>query len=172
MKVALTGTPGTGKSSISGILSKKYKVIHLGDITEARVEYDDTRDSYVVDTDMLRNKVDGIKDEGIIIVEGHYAHDMAVDMVIVLRCHPDVLKNRLEKRGYKASKIRENMEAEAMGIIVDEALGRYPENKVYEVDTSKINPEEGAAIVEKIINGRGEEYLKRISYMEEILKWY
>ena len=172
MKVALTGTPGTGKSSISEILSKKYKVIHLGDFTEARVDYDDARNSYIVDTDLLRNKVNSIRDEGIIIVEGHYAHDMMVDTVIVLRCHPNVLKNRLEMREYSINKIRENMEAEAMGIIVDEALGKYPENKVYEVDTSNINPEEGAAIVEKIIRGTGEEYLKRINYMEEILKWY
>ncbi len=172
MKVALTGTPGTGKSSISEILSKKYKVIHLGDFTEARVEYDDTRNSYIVDINILRNKVDSIKDDGIIIIEGHYAHDMTVDKVIVLRCHPNVLKNRLEKRGYKASKIRENMEAEAMGIIVDEALSMYPQNKVYEVDTTNIKAEEGAKIVEYIIEGKGGKYLERISYMEEILKWY
>jgi len=126
----------------------------------------------VVDVDYLRKKIGEIGDGEDIIVEGHYAHEMPVDIVIVLRCHPDELRKRLEKRGYGERKIRENMEAEAMGLITAEALSYYGKDKVFEVDTTNKEVESSAEEVEHIIATRDRKYLARINYMEEILKWY
>ncbi len=172
MKVALTGTPGTGKTTVAELLREKYRVVHLNEFTEARREYDESRDTYVVDIDYLQKKVDEVHEDEVLIVEGHYAQDMHVDIAIVLRCHPDELKRRLKSREYSEMKIMENVEAEAMGIITEECLDLFPEEKVYEVDTTNRSPEEVARAVEEIISGRGDEFRKRISYMEEILKWY
>ncbi len=172
MRVALTGTPGTGKTTVAKILSDKFRVVHLNEFREARREYDEARDTYVVDIDYLREKIEAIQGNDVVIVEGHYAQDMPVDIAIVLRCHPDELKRRLQRRGYSEIKIMENVEAEAMGIITDECLSVFSPERVYEVDTTNRTPQEVARAVEEIISGRGEKYRKRISYMEEILKWY
>lgn len=172
MLIALTGTPGTGKTSVARILEKDYKVIYLKDFEEARMYYDDERESYVVDMEILKNKVKGLKDDGKIILEGHYSHEMPVNMVIVLRCHPDELRKRLERRGYDERKIRENLEVEAMGLITSEAINYYGKDKVFEVDTTGRKPEDVARDVKNIIEGKDERFKPRINYMEEILKWY
>ncbi len=172
MKIALTGTPGTGKTSVAKILKEKYRIISLNDFKDMRLYYDELRDTYVVDIEKIKKEVDKIDDKEPVIIEGHYSQDMNVDLVIVLRCHPDELKNRLKKRGYGEMKIMENVEAEAMGIITEECLSKFPEEKVYEIDTTSRNPKETADAVEEIIRGKGKEYRTRISYMEEILKWY
>jgi len=170
MKVALTGTPGTGKTTAAKILEKSYYVVYLNSFKEAWEEYDDERDSYIVNIDTLREIITKIKQDA--IIEGHYAHDMPVDIAIVLRCSPDTLKKRLEARNYNEKKVMENMEAEAMGLITAEAIANLGDNNVYEVDTTAASPEAVAKAILDIIHGRGEKYQKRISYMEEILKWY
>ncbi len=174
--VALTGTPGTGKTSVANILKSTYglTVVHLGSIADARVGYDKERESYVVDMELLRERVSSMVSqcEGDVILEGHYAHEMPVDMVIVLRTHPEELEKRLAARGYCEEKIRENAEAEAMGLITAEALETLGDERVYEVDTTGRNADEVAEIVMAILSGNGEEYRKRINYMGEILKWF
>ncbi len=172
MLIALTGTPGTGKTSVSKILEKEFKVIHLNDIKEARIDYDEERDSYVVDIEYLREYVKNFYHEGAVILESHYSHELPVAFVIVLRCHPEELKKRLEKRGYSRRKIMENLEAEAMGLITEEALMLHGKDKVFEVDTTSREIRDAAADVLSIIESRDERFKPRINYMGEILKWY
>ncbi len=171
MLIALTGTPGTGKTAVARILEKDYRVIYLKDFREAVLYHDDERDSDVVDLEYLRKRLKKIKN-GTIIIEAHYAHEMPVDLVIVLRCHPEELKKRLEKRGYGEKKIRENLEAEAMNLITSEALNYHGKDKVFEVDTTNRKEEDVARDVKHIIETRDQEFRPRINYMEEILKWY
>ncbi len=170
MRFALTGTPGTGKTTLAKILESSYRVIYLKDFESARVGYDEKRDSYVVDLDYLSTEI--LKISGNVVVEGHYAHEMPVDAAIVLRCHPDVLHKRLENRGYSKEKIRENVEAEAMGLITAEAIEILGRDSVFEVDTSSISVAQAVEQVKDILAGNGEKYPVRINYMEEILKWF
>jgi adenylate kinase len=172
MLIALTGTPGTGKTSVAKVLEKNYRVIYLKTYKDAILYHDDDRDTDVIDIEYLKRKIEKIKSDEDIIVEAHYAHEMPVDMVIVLRCHPKELEKRLRKRGYREDKIRENLEAEAMGLITSEALSYYGKDKVFEVDTTDKQPWEVAKEVEHVILTKDKEYKPRINYMEEILKWY
>jgi len=172
MLIALTGTPGTGKTTIAKKLEDEYKVVYLKDFKDAVLYHDEDRDADVVDIEYLKKKVDKMKDDEIIILEGHYAHEMPVDMVIVLRCHPDELRKRLENRGYGEKKIMENLEAEAMGLITEESINYHGKDKVFEVDTTKKRVEEAVKEIKHIIETKDEKYMARINYMEEILKWY
>lgn len=171
MLIALTGTPGTGKTTIAKILENEYRVVYLKDFKDAILYHDEDRDADVVDIEHLREKIDNIRDE-VIIVEGHYSHEMPVDEVIVLRCHPEELRKRLEKRRYSKEKIRENLEAEAMGLITAESINYHGKDKVFEVDTTTKKAEDAAREVKHIIKTWDKKYLARINYMEEILKWY
>jgi len=172
MLIALTGTPGTGKTTIAKKLEDEYKVVYLKDFKDAVLYHDEDRDADVVDIEYLKEKVDKMKDDEIIILEGHYAHEMPVDMVIVLRCHPDELRKRLENRGYGEKKIMENLEAEAMGLITEESINYHGKDKVFEVDTTKKRVEEAVKEIKHIIETKDEKYMARINYMEEILRWY
>jgi adenylate kinase len=160
MLVGLTGTPGTGKTSVSRFLEKKrqWKIIHLNDLIKEEhlyTEVDEKRDAVVADIELIRKwlkreigeAVDGRNEEPVIL-ESHLAHYIA-DIVIILRAHPSELEIRLKKRGYNEEKIKENIEAEALDVILVEAFEWC--KKVFEVNTTGKSIEEVAKDIERII---------------------
>lgn len=169
--VALTGTPGTGKSAISAHLEEKG--IRICDLNElagrcgALGSYDPERESWNVDMKVLERS---LPKERPLIVVGHLSHLLPVDLSIVLRCHPNILRERLEARGWPPSKVRENVEAEALGVVTQEAMEKI---RVFELDTTAASPEEAAKAVYDILSGRGKgREAPEVDWTEVILSWY
>lgn len=158
MRIAITGTPGVGKSEVSRALSKrmKYELVRVNDLAEklnAYRGYDERRESKILDMGKLREEVQKLK--GNFIVEGHVSHEFPVDVVIVLRCDPMTLKERLDKRYPKNPfKVQENVEAEKLGVITSEAL--MHNERVYEVDTTGKKVRETVDDVLRILRGETE----------------
>jgi adenylate kinase len=157
--ILLTGTPGTGKTSVSSVLGEGlgWQVIHLNDLVTNDMTLGIEGDSRVVDLDLLGEMVrDRVSGENC-FVEGHLAHILNLKgFVVVLRTDPSVLRGRLERKGFSEEKIRENLEAEALDVCLVEAVERYEE--VYEVDTTNRTAQETAQAVGEIIRGKGEGY--------------
>lgn len=151
MKIALTGTPGTGKTSIANELEKRgYEIIRINDIADDfTIGYDEERQSKIVDEDALNEYMGEIKEDGILFIEGHLSHLLDVDAVIILRCNPEELEKRLKAKKWNERKIRENLEAEALDIVLDRALEKH--EKVWEIDTTGRNAEEVADEIERIV---------------------
>lgn len=152
MRVALTGTPGTGKTTVSELVETDLEVVHLNSVVrEAGLteSVDEDRDSLVVDMAAVRAWLEGRED---VLVESHLAHRFAADRVVVLRCHPDELAERLHERG-EGGKARENAEAEALDVVLGEAVAEHGEDRVYEVDTTGREPEAVVRDVDAAIAG-------------------
>ena len=60
------------------------------------------------------------------------------DLVLVLRADNSVLYSRLESRGYSDKKLADNVEAEIMQVILDEAREAYREEIVIELPSNTI----------------------------------
>ncbi|MFC6988498.1 adenylate kinase family protein [Haloplanus sp. GCM10025708] len=150
MRVAVTGTPGTGKTSATDRLDEP--VVHLNDAIrehELWSERDEERDSLVADLEAVREWLgdwDGV-------VESHLAHHLDADKVVVLRCQPAELERRLEARGEPERKARENAESEALDVILSEAVDAHGEENVYEIDTTDRTPEEVAEGIRRVLDG-------------------
>ena len=168
MLIALTGTPGVGKSTTAEILKRRgYKVLSVNELAE---RFDciigEDEGCKIVDVDKLSKKVKDIV-KGLTIVEGHLSHLLNPDLVIVLRCNPLELKRRLESKGWYEEKILENVEAELVDVILIEALDSVRE--VYEIDTTNLSPEEVANAVEDILKGKEEKYKPgKIDWISEV----
>lgn len=145
MMTGITGTPGTGKTLIGEILaSRGYTVVSATASAAPFITcYDASRDTSEIDLDAWVDTfppLDGF-------VEGHLAHFLACDRVVVLRCHPAVLARRLETRKYGPEKVRENLEAEAVDVILIESVEEAGEERVLEIDTTTRAPQKVADLV-------------------------
>ena len=199
MFIALTGTPGTGKSTVSIELERNgYQVLDLNQIAIERhllTNFDDMRHTYEIDIDALndyllglfeknndqhsiakKNKYQNVSKnkENTIFLEGHISHLLDfIDLVIILRCNPVVLHKRLELKKWSKKKILENLEAEVVDVITFECVDNYDNNKIFEIDTTNSTPEKVVDDIISILAGSGTEFLPgNIDWSEEILKWY
>ncbi len=159
MFIALTGTPGTGKTTIGLLLQTQgICVVDLHELALAEHitdGVDDKRNSVILDpkklTSLVKKRYDA---SNMIVFSGHISHLLScMDQVIVLRCRPDILKQRLQKKGWDYEKIRENLEAEIVDIILCESVALYGRSKVLEVNTTQCSPDKTASeILELITN--------------------
>jgi adenylate kinase len=153
MIVAITGTPGTGKSEVARVLAKKlgWKLLELNKLAEEKglySGYDDERKCKVINMDALKKEVSRM--EGNFVLESHYAHDMPCDVVVALRTNPGELRQRLKTKSWPRKKIEENVEAEIMEVCVHEAM--EDGKKVFQFDTTGKKPERVADEIIRILN--------------------
>ncbi|WP_181693154.1 adenylate kinase family protein [Natronomonas sp. LN261] len=153
MRVAVTGTPGVGKTTATELVGTDLDVLHLNDLVreeDLTEGTDEERDSLVVDLEAVSERLGGRTD---VLVESHVAHHLDVDRVIVLRCRPALLETRLSDRGETDAKAAENAEAEALDVILSEAVDRHGIDSVYEIDTTERTVEAVAADIEAVLAG-------------------
>jgi adenylate kinase len=182
-RVALTGTPGTGKTTAARLLADPdaheadgrpptnaasspvdrpatagagVPVVHLNEAIEAaglHAGTDQDRGSVYADLDAVDDWLDEHAPAGDHVVESHLAHRLPADRVVVLRCAPAVLETRLVDRGESPASARENAESEALDVILAEAVDRHGADAVYEVDATDRSPDEVAEAVRAVLAG-------------------
>ncbi|MGD1060678.1 MAG: adenylate kinase family protein [Methanomassiliicoccales archaeon] len=174
MRLAISGTPGTGKTATASILaSRGMDVVELNLFANEHGllgKIDRKRKAREIDVEKLDEAL--LKERtGDVVLVGHIAHFLSADRIVVLRTRPSVLRKRLEARDYSESKVKENLEAEACDVILIESLDRS--KKVYEIDTTERTPEETADAIEDILAGKTKKYEPgHVDWSEEVLGWY
>lgn len=180
MRVALTGTPGTGKTSVAALLEKEgcifVSLYALAQENNCICGTDKKRDSQLVDIKKLDKCIQKtFKTDELVFFEGHIGHLLSsMEKIIILRCHPKKLKKRLLGKKWSAQKVMENVDAEALDIILCEAVENHPLKNIFEIDTTKRTITEVALSVREIVNtnfDRIEPYsIGQIDWSEEIIK--
>lgn len=130
----VTGTPGTGKTTVAKQLAKKYHGQYLDVNAIIRKQhlkegYDRKRKTALIDTDKLNTVLIGIikeakKKKEILVIDSHLSHYLPakwVDLCIVTKTNLKKLKQRLQRRGYSKAKIQENLECEIFDVCLTEA---------------------------------------------------
>jgi len=180
MIIALSGTPGTGKTCVSNLLREKgYEISSLNEIAiknDFINGVDEIRNSKILDIDQLNEYISKkYDDRDLVFIDGHATHFLkCVDKVILLRCRPKQLKKRLKKRDWNDKKIKENVEAEALDIILCETVEYFPENCIFEIDTSDKTIDSVVDSIVEIVKNDFKPIKKynigKIDWSEEILK--
>ncbi|MGF7118509.1 adenylate kinase family protein [Methanobacterium oryzae] len=181
MIILITGTPGVGKTTVSGLLAEKINayLIDINKLVDEKHLYtgiDEEKGYKIVNLDDLFNELDHIVGEidylnEYILIEGHLSHLFEKsDLVIVLRANPDMLQGRMKTKGWNKPKIRENIEAEAIDICSYEAFEIHGD-KVNEIDTSNVSPEEVVGLIIDVIKGDKKFPVGSVDFLEYLGKF-
>jgi adenylate kinase len=195
LRVAVTGTPGTGKSTgtehlearidageyagrdsdasdVVALEPGRVTVVHLNDVIEREGLYDDVdeeRDSVVVDLDALAAWVDdhvAATDAEVVVLDSHLAHHLDVDRVAVLRCRPETLEVRLTDRGEPAAKAEENAESEALDVVLGQSVDAHGTDAVYEIATTDADPDAVADAIASVLSGARDPSAGTVDYID------
>ncbi|KAG8176841.1 hypothetical protein JTE90_001980 [Oedothorax gibbosus] len=159
--ILITGTPGTGKSTLCAEICRKMRSmewINVGEVAreEGLLEgWDETLASHVIDEDKV---VDALEErledeEGGKVVEYHgcdFFPQEWFDCVFVLTTNNTTLYDRLRKRGYSGRKLESNIECEIFQTLLEEAREAYPKEIVHALTSD--TPEDLERNVEQICN--------------------
>ncbi|PRP79851.1 putative adenylate kinase [Planoprotostelium fungivorum] len=154
--ILITGTPGTGKSTLAQIVASlcpKLRYIDIGAAVKERTLHDgrdEEFDSYVLNEDKIVDEFeDMVGVEGNTIVDFHtcdFFPERWFDLVVVLRADIGQLNQRLQKRD---NKIDENIQCEIMQVVLEDATESYRKELIMELESNDTQQMESNA--EKIM---------------------
>jgi adenylate kinase len=185
--VIISGTPGTGKTSISNKISEMIdvNVITLNElaISEGLIhDFDKKRDTNIVDIDKLVSYVvklvEELKKKGtkLVVIESHFSDivpNNIINYAFLLRCEPRVLRRRLKERGYKEEKITENVQAEILGNCANYLIQKKMAIPLLEIDTTSLDVETVSRIILDIIQDNiniEKYYVGKIDWLEKLFQ--
>lgn len=154
--ILLTGTPGTGKSTLAQALASKtgLKYFSVGELAKDEGclgDWDEEYQCHELDEDKVLDIMEQRLKDGGVIVE-HHATDIFperwFDIVFVLRTSNTRLYDRLKTRGYNEKKLNDNVECEIFQTILEEAKESYKEEIVHELQSNV--PEDTTQNVDRI----------------------
>jgi adenylate kinase len=146
--ICVSGTPGTGKTTLAKFLSKKkdYTLIDVNQVIKQNKlnnKYDKKRKCNIIDIKKLNKTLIKLikqnkKDKKNIIIDSHLSHYLPkkyVDLCIITKTELKILEKRLKKRKYSKAKIRENLDSEIFDVCLNEA--KEFKHNIRVIDTSK-----------------------------------
>lgn len=146
--ILMTGTPKTGKTSVSKLLTPKLKAEYINLTDLALTEHltlrrDAKRDTTIINPTKMRKRLAQMiksASKQTIIIDGHYAATVTpktlVTYTFVLRKDPRQLKPIMQQQGYSETKTDENITAEILDTSLFEALDNQNKQTISEIDTT------------------------------------
>ncbi|XP_015917313.1 adenylate kinase isoenzyme 6 [Parasteatoda tepidariorum] len=154
--ILITGTPGTGKSTLSSEISEiaSLEWINIGEIAKSSNlfdGYDESLQCHILDEDQIINELEDKIKEGGKIVDYHscdFFPEDWFDIVFVLTTDNTILYDRLVRRGYSGKKLENNIQCEIFQTLVDEAKEAYDPTIVFKLNSN--TPDDMESNIENI----------------------
>ena len=174
--VALTGTPGTGKTTVARHLDRSYRTAEVAEVALRFGTGHATPQGVIVDLAATHRAWRAKRDPPADVMVGHLAHLLPIRDVIVLRCHPRELARRLAHSRRSTEQERHaNLVAEATDAILVEAV--QLRRRIWEIDTTGRTAVSVARDVDRRLRTRGRPSYGRVDWLadpwvsEHLLDW-
>ena len=165
--VLISGTPGTGKSTIIQKIQRiapQVQVLNISELVKREGlhdGYDPEFDTFIINDrktqKKLRKLIPEMRQKCAVLIECHSLGlfdeddlEILIDRVIVLTCSTENLYDRLKMRGYSKKKVEENLECEIMRVCADESREIFRGKGVVE-EMGNDTEEEGKRVVDGIM---------------------
>jgi adenylate kinase len=168
--IVVTGTPGTGKTTIAKPLAYQISANYLSLtklVTDRRLHttFDTRRRTRIVDMRRTRAKLRKLLRvrKTTTVIDTHVADAVPreyVRRVIVLRCHPRILEARLRRKGWNTRKTRENVIAEVLDSCYVTAAEYFGTKRLFQLETSRVTIRKSVKQCERLLKGQPPRKLK------------
>lgn len=177
--IVISGTPGVGKTGVAKILARKLNGIYIN-LTELvlnkklYIGYDSERESYIIDEEKVRKEILRVSmkyQDKYVIIDSHYGELTPREVlyrIFIIRCNPLILAQRLRERGWKDLKIRENIQAEILGVCTANAIEEYGKDLVYEIDATNKSVDKVVDEILRVLTSRSYKSKKFIDWLSII----
>jgi len=153
--IMVLGVAGVGKTTFGRLLAKRLEVRFIDlpayvKLHKLYTGYDEHAQAYIVDFRRISIKLgQELRDVRAVVASIYPFKPRGVEVksIIVLRLRPDKLIKVLESRGYPKWKIAENVSAELVDEPLAEALKKFDEEKVIQLD---VTDKDFKVLVEKV----------------------
>lgn len=142
VKIAISGSVGSGKTTLAKELGKKlsYEIIHLNELAKKyKIEEIKDLQTFDFDLDSLLDDFEDALKQGKYnncIIESHfsqYINPELIDVLVIVNRDLKELKQEYKLRNYNTQKIQDNLEVESFNLCFYEA-----EEQGYIVGTSEV----------------------------------
>jgi len=142
--ILITGTPGTGKSTLSSEIGQLSSLewINVGEIAKTNnlfEGFDESLNCHIIDEDQIISELEDTILEGGKIVDYHscdFFPEDWFDIVFVLSTDNTILYDRLIRRGYSGKKLENNIQCEIFQTLLDEAKEAYDPAIVFKLNSN------------------------------------
>lgn len=138
--ILITGTPGTGKSTLCAELIKELgSAVQWVDVNKIAkdnqfyLKYDEKYECPELDEDKLLDELEPLMQDGGKLLDYHSAEmfpERWIDQVYVLTTDNTNLYDRLVEKGQTGKKLQDNIQCEIFATILEEAKDSYKEDIV------------------------------------------
>jgi adenylate kinase len=163
LRILITGTPSTGKTTVAKKLAELLNHRHI-EVAKVIVEeklykgLDKIRGSFIVDVKRARKFFSAyLTEHRDVILDSHVVEIFPrklIDKVLVLRVHPLLIFKRGIEKGWSLEKCLENAQAELLGVCLFDTLRFYGRKRVWQVDSTCRSVEEVVAESLSILQGK------------------
>ncbi|KKM18234.1 hypothetical protein LCGC14_1667780, partial [marine sediment metagenome] len=111
-----------------------------------------------------------------LILESHFSDvipEKYIDYGFILRCDPDELFKRLEKKNFELKKIIENVQTEILGNCVNFFIQKQVKAPLFEIDTTSLSIESVAKIIISIVVEKKDlekHYIGKVDWIEKLFQ--
>lgn len=155
--IIVSGTPGTGKTTVAKALAATLGFEYLDGKAFAQdnqlyESYDEKRECYVVDTPAFLHRLSVTIADTDVVVDSHIAHEIApryADVIVITTCERKELAERLRARRYDEKKVADNIEAEIFDTCFIEAQ-EAGHQKILKYDTSSKTDKKSTETIEAL----------------------
>ena len=191
MSIIITGSPGVGKHTIAKEIERTWKISELIDINKIAIDaglVEQGQDALDVDVNKLKKHLEPIVSDiprlqwrgrtglGVGPLAPYVLDGKSFNPCIVLRKNPYKLLDIYKKRGYTEKKMKDNLGSEILGIITNDAIKNFGQEKTFQVDTTDHTPKELAVRIQDIFygddNGDNIDWLQLIQEKNDLKKFF
>ena len=141
MKIAITGTPGSGKTTLAKMLGKEYKLNIINEkdfaIQNGIGKFNDENELEIPLLEFEKKANEFLLKNDGILLEGHVLCEvkLKVDYIILISINPEELEARLEQRNYPPLKIMDNVFCEGIDYCKKNVVRNYPKEKIIQISS-------------------------------------